>query len=266
MTELLPDISVPTAGPEDTRTTLTAIFEAAINNAPRSRQKRIGPSELGIPCDRRLGYKLAGVEPCNNNNRLAWKPTIGTAVHGWAQETVEAANPRTPLYEMLGPRFLVEVRVDVGDEYDGHPLLGNCDIYDRVTATSLDYKVVGGEQLRKYKADGPGPQYRIQGHTYGRGWRRRGYPVRHVAVWFLPRDQEFNQNYLWHEPYDESLVTAALQRAAGIQEMVNHLGTGALPLLQTADAMCGFCPHFLPGSTEHEEACPGHPGAIGYLR
>ena len=30
----------------------------AANNAPRSLQKRIGPSEVGDPCERKLSYKL----------------------------------------------------------------------------------------------------------------------------------------------------------------------------------------------------------------
>jgi hypothetical protein len=263
--EMLPDIHNPNSGPTDTYNALTAAFIDAITNTPRSLQTRIGPSEIGIPCDRRLGYKIAGVEKSNDRG-VPWKPTIGTAMHTWAEETLAHRNAALPLYDMLGPRYLLEDRVDVGDEVDGRPLNGDCDLYDRVTGTVVDYKFVGGEPLRKYRANGPGDQYRVQAHAYGRGWARRGYPVRHVAVWFLPRDQEFKQNFWWTEPYDERIVIDALTRVGGINQMVTALGTAALPLLKTADAMCTFCPYFLPASTEVDEACPGHPGATGYLR
>ena len=52
----------------------------AIAHHPRSLQKRIGPSEVGTPCDRRIGYKLLG--HTENERGDAWKPTVGTAVHG----------------------------------------------------------------------------------------------------------------------------------------------------------------------------------------
>ncbi|MCU1615027.1 MAG: hypothetical protein JWO98_2567 [Frankiales bacterium] len=265
MTEVFPDISNPDAGPEDLHQALTKLFIDTITNQPRSLQKRIGPSEYGHPCDRRIGAKLAGAQVVNNRG-IPWKPLIGTNMHEWAKETVARHTLTLPLADILGPRYMVEMRVNVGDEIDGEPLNGDCDIYDRVTATALDYKFVGGEQLRGYRANGPGPQYRVQAHSYARGWVRKGYPVRHVAVWFLPRDQEFRQNHFWSEPYDEQIVIDAMNRAAGISRMVSALGTAALPILSTADAMCTYCPYFLPASTEVEQACPGHPGATGYVR
>src|SRR6202007_2411815 len=94
----------------------------------------------------------------------------------------------------------------------------------RVTGTVVDWKSVGPTQLTKYKAKGPGGQYRAQAHLYGRGWARRGQDVRHVAVMFLPRNGELREAYFWSEPYDEQVAIQALQRLEGIPLTARALG------------------------------------------
>jgi hypothetical protein len=249
---------------EALRRELMWAIENRIDYAPRSLQTRLGPSELGHPCARRLGYKLTGVAPVNHGDP-AWYPTIGTAVHSWLEDVMKWLNGHLGSLVEGGPRFLLEHRVDVG-EICGDHITGTSDVYDRATGGVVDWKIVGEKQLRKYKEQGPGPQYRTQGHLYGRGWQRRGMPVNFVAVMFLPRDRMLHAAHMWSEPYDEQIAVDALTRAEGITNMTRALGVGALPMLPTADAHCTFCPHFLPASTEVEEACPGHPGATGYIR
>lgn len=253
------DVAVTPLDMDIVRDELLHFIAEAINGAPRSLQKRIGPSEIGIPCARRIGYKLAGVPPVNDRG-VAWKPAIGTAVHDWLARVMVAAN--RSLGEMPaalggGPRFLVEHKVRVGRTLN-EDIDGSCDLYDRATGLVCDWKVVGGEQLRKYKANGPGDQYRIQAHTYGRGWQLRGENVQHVAVFFLPRDRELDKAHFWWEPYSEQVCVDALTRVEGIAKLTNALGRRALPLLPTADAWCGYCPHYLPASTDLENSCPGH--------
>lgn len=239
-------------------------IENRIDYAPRSLQTRIGPSEIGHPCQRRIGYKLTGVEAVNIGDP-AWYPTIGTAVHAWLEDVMKWLNGHLGTLVEGGPRFLLEHKVDVG-EICGEHVTGTSDVFDRVTGTVVDWKIVGERQLKKYRENGPGDQYRTQGHLYGRGWVRRGYQVNRVAIMFLPRDRMLREAFMWSEPYDEAVAVQALQRAEGITTMTRTLGVGALPLLATADAFCQFCPHFLPASTEVEEACPGHPGTTSYVR
>ena len=232
---------------------------AAIRDHPRSQQTEIGPSEIGIECDRRIAYKLLGTpEP----ERLNWKAQVGTAVHAWLETVFDADNLANPQYDGE-ERWLVENTVSAGTvPHLGHDLTGHCDLYDRVTGVVIDHKVVGPAQLAKYRRNGPGQQYRVQAHTYGYAWTRHGFPVTAVAVAFLPRNGELSEAYLWHEPYDQQVALDALARLAGIAQVVRMLGPSSLDLLATHDSYCAFCPFYKASSTNPAAGCPGHPGSI----
>lgn len=231
------------------------VVKDAITNHPRSLQKKIGPSELGHPCVRRIGYKLLGAPDLNPVQDTPWLPTVGTGVHGWLEDTFTSANT-----DKDDARWLTELRVSVG-QVGGVDVTGSMDLYDRCTATVIDHKIVGPSTLKKYKRSGPGDQYRSQIHLYGRGARLRGLPVDTVMIAFLPRNDELRNAYFWHEPYDEQVALAALQRANGIAATTAALGVQALPVLPTADAYCYRCPFYKAGSTDLTQGCPGDPAA-----
>lgn len=237
--------------PERLRDDLLNTITAAIMGRPRSQQTRLGPSEIGMPCVRRLAHKLAGT-PEVNPRGAAWRPTVGVAVHEWLAAVFTEANRAEDV-----ARWLVEFKVQpgmIGDQVlDGH-----CDLYDRATSTVIDWKIVGAEALKKYRRSGPGEQYRVQGHTYGLGWVRRGVPVDRVAVMFLPSAAELPDAVLWQEPYNPAIAEAAITRANTIHALVRAAGSAAAGALPTADAHCSYCPWFLPGATDLTEACPGH--------
>jgi hypothetical protein len=239
--------------PEAVKAQLLELIKDAIANHPRSLQKRIGPSEVGHPCARRIGYILLGGEPLNPFPDTPWKPTIGTAVHAWLEEAFMAANDADP---SGWTRWLVELTVAVGTIL-GVEITGHCDLYDRVTATAVDWKIVGDTPLKKYRSKGPGDQYRKQIHLYGRGLTARGLPVDTVAIAFLPRNGELRDAYLWHEPYDEQVALAALQRAEGVALTVQALGTGGLQHLEAVEAYCSRCPFHVRNSTDLAKGCPG---------
>ena len=232
---------------------LTYFITRRIHHAPRSLQKALGPSEIGIECARRLAYKIADVPEVNEGD--GWLATIGTATHAWLADTFTAANA------MLGQeRFLLEQRVTVGS-YAGEPVVGSTDLYDRVTRRVLDFKVMGKTTLTALRRKGPSAQYRKQGHAYGRGWVAAGHPVERVAVWGLPRNSTLSDSHLWEEPYDETVAVAALDRLDGIATLVGSLGAGAAAVLPTADSYCSYCPWYRHGASVLTESCPGHPGS-----
>jgi hypothetical protein len=243
---------------DDVAAELFGIMRAGIIGQPRSAQRMIGPSEIGVPCDRRLGYRMAGTEQVNRTDEVAWKPFIGTAAHEQFADML--ARHEASAVRDTGQRWHVEERVSVGTVM-GVPVTGTCDVFDAHTGTVADWKFTTRNKIREdYRTHGPGEQYRVQAHLYGRGWQRAGYEVRTVMILFLTRDGEFTDRHVWHETYDEQVAVTALERLSSIATAIEHLGPEfTLPTLPTADAWCRYCPWFKASSTDISRSCPGHP-------
>lgn len=218
---------------------LLSVIRHQADNAPRSMQTAIGPSEIGTPCDRKLALKLLGA-PVQNTTVDRWTATVGTAVHAWIADAFTADNARLAA-EGQSPRWLLEQRVTVRTG-----LAGSCDLYDLRTHTVVDWKTTGVTRLRAYRAAGdPGQQYRQQAHLYGMGWANMGLPVATVAVVFLPRSGILRDSYHWSQPYDPAVAQAALDRADQILVALDAAGVDADPermrALPRDTAMCEHC-------------------------
>jgi hypothetical protein len=211
-------------------------FEEAITGAPRSQQQLIGPSEIGIECDRCLAKKLAGVP---ERRDAAWYPAQGTAVHSWAEHAVIDHFPRG----------VAEKRVIVGILAD-RLIGGTCDLYDTQTYTILDFKHVGSNTIKSAKV-GPKVEYRKQVHMYGRGYQLDGHRVDNVAILYIPRTEPtLRSSYFWHEPYDQRVAQEALDRAQKMMDFIIANGNGAIVTLPQAPG-CYSCNRYdlLPGES-----------------
>lgn len=251
-------LSMIGSSPDLTIDELETLINKAITNHPRSQQVAIGPSEIGQPCGRRIAYKLLG-HP-ERPSDPAWLPTIGTAVHAWLEDVLLEDNKHW-IATCGHPRWYTETRVNVGT-INGIDITGSADVYDRVTATVVDWKIVGPSTLRTYKAHGPGDQYRSQGHLYGRGFTRAGLPVDRIMIAFLPRNAPLDNAYYWHEPYDEQIALDALDRANGIALGAALLGHQVLDQLPAVESYCRNCPYLNAGSTDLATGCPGAETAV----
>lgn len=224
----------------------------AATYAPRSQQVSVGPSELGTPCTRRLGYRATDHQPKPNSDTDPWPATVGTAVHTWLADTFTTWN--TQLGEQ---RWLVEQRIWLPG---GIP--GNCDLFDRWHGTVIDWKTTGNDALAKYRKNGPGAQYRTQAHLYGLGMQLAGEQPADVAIVFLPRSGRLDGLHVWAEPYDPQVAVDALKRYQAVRDFHAAFDPekqgGRWALLPTADAYCTYCPWFLPGSADLSQGCPGH--------
>lgn len=229
-------MSAPRLDPEQTIPDLQAVLEDAILNHERSLQTTIGPSSLGSGCDRCLITELAGLKPAEE--RAPWLPTIGTAVHDWAEYAI-----LRHLMVTGSDRYICEGRVLVG-AVDGVEIWGNSDLFDTWTGTVVDYKVTGTTTLRESRRHGPKTTYQRQAHLYGKGWQDKGFQVRSVAIWFLPRNGfTIDAGHLWQQPYDRADAEATLARADMLAAAVRAFGADTV--------LASAAPH-----TGSEFSCP----------
>jgi hypothetical protein len=217
----------------------------------RSRQTTIGPSEIGVPCDRRLAYRARGIVG-HHDGRVKWAPLQGTAMHVTIAAALTADNAR------LGrERWLVEQRV-----WPDAIIRGSCDAYDTDTGMVIDWKLVGTSSLTKYRRHGPGQQYETQAHMYGLGWQRAGRTPRWVRVVFLPRTHDYEAAYEWTAPYSRRTAEAALDRLYRLIQLGHDIGVDTDPaqwaaIPATPGDACRYCPYLRRGGPADDTGCPG---------
>lgn len=224
--------------PPPTLPDLTDALRVFDNGKERSMQKAIGPSEIGVPCDRRLGYALRNAT--KQPGELGWAPIMGTAIHAAIGGALTVANN-----ELGRTRWLIEQRVQPDLE-----VFGSCDCYDCDTDTVIDWKLVGQSTIDKVRRHGPGDQYEKQAHIYGRGWQRAGRNPRFVRIVFLPRSSHrISDGFEWTAPYSREIAEAALVRLHTVAAELDALDVDNHPerwaevaATPTSDA-CWFCPY-----------------------
>lgn len=224
------------------------------NGMARSVQKKLGPSQAGEPCVRRLAYSLLEI-PKNNLDSDPLPSLVGTGAHDMLAKAFEAHN-RT-----LGwKRWVVEERVQCG------PLAGTGDLYDALYKTVIDHKFPGATGLKKYKSAGPSQVYRMQAHLYGKGHIAAGRPVERVAIDFYPRGGFLSGSFRWSEPYDETIADQAIERLHGIALAVDMwMGTtGGNKAATLANmppqfsTLCNWCEYLRYGdNSDLSIGCPG---------
>lgn len=164
------------------------LIEDNIGNAPRERQKAIGPSELGTDCLHCLAAKLAGWP---KRKGVAWLPFVGTCVHEHFERMFMGLNPQEFDPDVKHRPYETEMKVTVGELHGlegGYPVRGSIDLYDRRSASTVDWKIVGSTTLKDVKAHGPSQTYMVQASLYGIGLRNAGEKVERNCIFFLPRN------------------------------------------------------------------------------
>lgn len=232
---------------------LSALIHWASDNSARSLQTKLGPSELGHPCDRRLAYALAG-SPQFNEKIDPLIAVVGTGIHWWLEQAIRKFNAT------YGETWIPEKHVDI-DEVTS----GTSDLYHPQLRAVVDFKSAGTDVIKKVPDVGPSDAYRTQVHLYGMGYTNAGLPVDSVMIAYIPRSGLLKSIFVWREPFDYRIAEAALARRDGLANMVaskpkSDLDFNAFMTNGVTAKDCWFCPYkgkdMLMGATA-QFGCPG---------
>jgi hypothetical protein len=246
--------------PPSTVAELRDVLIAYDASRPRSMQTRLGPSELGTPCQQQMARKLAGA-PRRAVTEPLWAPFCGTAVHAEMEKVLEFWNAS------LGrQRWFIEDDLTIDEE-----IRGRGDAFDNDLGKVCDWKYAGkytiGKVLTAQRAGKPPAQqvsqdYRIQAHLYGRGHELKGRTVRFVSVEFLARDANYDLSAEWVEEYKPEVAFWAIDRYYAVREMVRDLGVDTAPdnialVPANPGEACFFCPFRRDGQRSDWGGCQG---------
>lgn len=226
------------------------------NKSPRTQQKTPGPSEMGDPCDRRLGYRIADVQEINNTGD-PWAANVGTAIHAYLERgfqdwMAQTGNPDA---------WLTEKELEIDDFIKAH-----CDLYEPNTGTVIDWKTMNQDKMRQAREIGAPafPGHIVQAHLYGRAYELAGYDVKRVALACLPRAGRIRDMHVMFEPYDSRIAQYAIDRVYAIAAKLVELNVAANSRAWTAieatpSNSCGLCPWYEKNRIIEADntGCPG---------
>lgn len=240
--------------------------------APRTLQQHLGPSELGVPCDRQVAGKMAAL-PSTNHVVDPWASIVGTALHAWEAEAFDADNIRSGVL-----RWVTEQKVT---PHPDHP--GTADLYDALEKAVVDHKNLGSSSLDKTRKGGTSQvtgkpiiaprHYRAQLFMYGLGYVLLGLPVLKVAIAAYPRTaSSLDGLYVRDEDFTSDGFTLLDEPAALLAEVfedtkrrrawAQQIVAGQVQLMDVPssanDDDCYFCPFYRPQAAhDGGVGCPG---------
>lgn len=237
-----------------------AWLEFAAEDA-RTVQRHLGPSELGVECDRQVAGKMAEL-PETNHVVDPWPSMRGKALHRHAEDVFTADNLRNGLL-----RWITEQKVTPHPE---HP--GTADLYDGVEAAVGDHKFLGESSMAKIRKGWP-RHYLVQLLLYGLGYFLMGLPVKRVALIAYPatgssldgiyvRDHDFSGPDGQPLPEVIALLSEVFADTERRKAYAEDIVAGRRRLLDVpakpSSDGCYFCPFYRPQAAKDSGAgCPG---------
>lgn len=211
--------------------------------APRSLQRSIGPSEIGVTCARALAYRLAGTVPTGKSKSDPMAALVGTGAHLIMAESFRRLRGRSG-------RFLIEHQVT----YRG--ITGSVDLFDRRHHLAIDWKSTTKSKIKRVAREGPPARYLVQAMTYAAGLIESGETVDDIAIVYVPVDGGLADVHAIVRPFDRSIADDAIDRYESLQKEVAEHGPAAVHA-RTSN-LCAWCDFFQPGRAADANGCPGN--------
>lgn len=253
------------------------IIQEGNKREARSQQVQLGPSEIGVACDRMVVGKLTRT-PKTNTMGDSWASTVGTAIHAKMEEYCEKANARREA-EGKPKRYYTELRV-----FPAEDIPGTTDLYDAEEKLCLDWKNVSTSMLAKYRREGPSLKYEEQAGLYCLGLENAGFEVKRMAICFLPRTESSLEGmYVWEKEWDDEARERArktlenyarrknMARLIQNPEAAKQVIGRPLTLLDIPaspdQSECTWCPFYRPYTNGDPEegtfrGCTGYKGSL----
>lgn len=160
-------------------TSTSALLLLADQFRERSQQRALGMSELGS-CRRKVGYKLAGVQPVNQVGSV--QAVMGSAIHDAIADV---------LRRLDRPGDLIEHEV----EFAG--LIGHLDRYESHDQRVVDCKTTSARWLEHIKLHGPSRGHVWQLSLYAAALITDGVPVKTCRLDYIVRDSGNEYQIEW---------------------------------------------------------------------
>ncbi len=239
---------------EELKVKLLEVIRWRDRGNPRSHQVNIGPSELSSPCDRRIGYRLAGI-PGMNVMLDPWPAIVGTAVHDWLEHAFLS------WLRSHDKEWITEQRLTLSQD-----VTGRSDLFHIPTGAVIDWKGTSPDKMKKIKANGSPDNYKTQIQIYGWGYQRLGYTVNKVALAYFPRAGNIKDLYVDAFDFDPTVGPSMVARIPYIATNLLRLDVLGQPhRWEQMDSFpshdCGFCPWYNPSRSPEmgasDQGCPG---------
>lgn len=249
-------LKVPVASADSAyRSELLSVVQAKIDEHPRSAQAQIGPSEAGA-CERQVAWKLAFGGASDKPG--GWAAAKGTQLHSFLDEAFKSSERRMPDGSQ---RFYGDMKIAaVSPHING----GTCDLYDRLYANVVDFKLPGEWTMKSVRGGDLSETYYVQASLYGLGLEAMGYPVERVSLLFLPmcgdslHQEGTGAFYRWWK-FDRQVALdtiANVERIKNLLDLVPANPTRVIEAMATKSSFCSGCPAF-SGSGDRRATCPG---------
>ncbi len=197
------------------------------NSRGRSKQKQIGPSELG-GCRRKVWYKLND-QPETNGGELKLAAIMGTAIHAAIEKALSKNKD-----------ILIETEV----EYSG--MKAHIDLFIPESGDVIDWKTTKVKNLSYFPTQQQRWQVQVYGYLLDKSGKGKPQRVNLVAI---PRDGDERDIKVHSEPYDESIALDALNWLEAIKVAEEA------PAPERDESYCKFyCKYFDPSG---EIGCVG---------
>lgn len=201
---------------------LTSIKQIMSAPSDRDLQGRIGPSDLGDPCNYCLGSKMAGVKP---QRKFSMYPWLGTAIHTLIEHLTHRLRFKLIpghnelAYKIFGhPTAVAELHIENAVYIPGYGWCpAHLDFILPEEKCLVDWKSSSKKKVKVYQLRGVPTENTGQTLIYIHAARNNGYDVEAAVLVYIPRDTaDLDDLWAYEVMYDEAEVQSIIDRAAAI--------------------------------------------------